>query len=480
MKTAAHWQRIGQRAHHGICLPLFSLRSKDSLGIGEFPDLLPLIPWCRSIGFDTIQLLPLNDTGMNSSPYTLVSGSALNPVYLRLQDLPGADQDVAALAPLRELERVAWTEIKTKKIAWLEAYFHQVFPSFSQTADYQSFLSRHSWLSAYAHFMSLQEGKSADFYRFLQYHCFAQMQTVKTAASAAGIFLMGDLPILPGRESADLWAHPSLFHREYATGAPPDPYSAEGQNWGFPPYNREAMREERFSWWKERLAVLSELYHIYRIDHAVGLFRIWAIGEGKLPIEGFFIPQDPALWGALGTELLTMFVESCPLLPIAEDLGIIPAEVYPILKELGICGTKVLRWQEGKSVRDYEPFSLATVSTPDMEPLALWWKKYPEEAAKLAHRKQWAAHASLSPEYRFAILKEAHSASSFFHINLLQEYLALFPQWTSPTPEEEQINVPGTVSENNWTYRFRPSVEQIVSHKPLAHAMRALASASDG
>ncbi len=447
MKTSAHWQQVGQKAHHGLCLPLSALRTKSSSGIGEFLDLLPLLPWCRSFGFDTIQLLPLNDSGMDPSPYNLLSSCALNPIYLSLTALQGPKESLFAFSRFNEEIRLAWQEIKAMKLAWLDNYFQQTFSTLSSTPAYLAFLEKHPWLSSYAHCMSLKEHRSADFYRCLQYHCFAQMKQVRDKASSYGIFLMGDLPILPGRESVDLWSNPSLFHQAFSAGAPPDKYNAQGQNWGFPLYNWDAMRKNHFSWWKERLANLSELYHMYRIDHAVGFFRIWAIPEGKLPLEGHFIPENPSLWEPLGKELLSLLIEASPLLPIAEDLGTIPPEVYPILKDFGLCGIKVLRWQGSVPYQDYEPFSMTTVSTPDMEPLALWWQKYPEEAAALQYQKHWAIEPTLSPERHFEILKDAHSTSSFFHINLLQEYFALFPELVSSDPEEERINVPGTLSE---------------------------------
>jgi len=143
-----------------------------------------------------------------------------------------------------------------------------------------------------------------------------------------------------------------------------------------------------------------------------------------------------------------MMIDATDLLPMAEDLGTIPPGVYPILRELGICGVKVLRWQKEPI---HEKFSMTTVSTPDMEPLI-----------------------TSSDEERYEILKMAQQTPSYFHINLLQEYLALFPELSWNDPKKERINTPGTISSANWNYRFKPTLEEIISHAPLASTMKSL------
>jgi len=462
VKTDAHWEKVGMRPHHGICLPLFSLKMEQDSGSGEFLDLIPVIAWCRKAGFDCLQLLPLNDTGGDPSPYNPISSCALDPVYL---SLPHSGPPL----PRRAL--------KAKKLRLLRDEFPRAFPALSREPAYTSFLEKSPWLSEYCRYMAMKEpGAGEDFYRYVQYLAFSQLSEVKKAAEAHGIQLVGDLPLCLSPDSADVVSNPGLFRKDLVAGAPPDKYNALGQKWGFPLYDWDAMRKDRFRWWKRRLSALSPFYHLYRIDHVVGFFRIWAIEEGKKPSEGHFIPSDPAVWANHGQALLEMMIESSPLLPIAEDLGTIPPEVYPILKALGIPGTKILRWEMDTPLDSYEPLSLTTVSTADMEPLPLWWREYPEEAAAFAASRGWEYEPSLSGERQIDILSDAHHTSSLFHINLLQEYLFPFPELSRQSIEEERINIPGTLLPGNWAYRFRPSFEEIAAHEKLLAAIRKIIS----
>jgi 4-alpha-glucanotransferase len=502
VKTKAIWEEIGQRAHHGIVVPLSALRSKHSCGVGEFLDLLLVIDFCKKVHFDTIQLLPLYDTGRDTSPYNGVSSCALDPLYLSLRELPLLDaslvKEFEGFDELNRLREVALHEVKQKKMRWLYRYYQHAFPALSKDAPYQEFYQENqSWLIPYAQYKSLSnqfqhihwsawtqpypEISDTDFYTFLQFLCFSQMRRVKKYAGEQGCFLKGDLPILVGSDSADVWAQPHLFDLNYIAGAPPDQYNAEGQKWSFPIFNWDAMRENKFAWWKRRLHVAESLYHIYRIDHVVGLFRIWAIPQDKKAIEGHFIPWDFHLWEKQGREILTTMIEATSMLPIAEDLGTIPKEVPVVLKELGICGTKVVRWEKqwhyGNGfipLDEYEPFSLTTVSTHDSETLGMWWKNDPQDAKLWAERKGWAYHPTMSIDERFSCLYDAHHSASYFHINLLQEYLALFPELVSEELERERINIPGTVLPSNWAYRFRPSIEEMLENGPLIEKMISL------
>jgi 4-alpha-glucanotransferase len=375
METELNWKPIGQRPHHGIVLPLFSLHTKK--GPATYLDLIPLIDWCKSVGFDCLQLLPINDSDL--SPYSLKSCFALNPRYL---------------APLGE----------------------------------------------------------------------HQMEQVRAHATSQNFFLIGDIPILPSLHSVDVLTHPELFDLTHRAGAPPDAYNPNGQNWGFPLFNWE--HPEIFGWWRKRLQTAARYYHIYRLDHVVGYFRIWAFPEKT------FIPTDPAVWAEHGRKILKEFIAATSMLPIAEDLGTIPPEVYPILKNLGICGTKVIRWQHNLPLDQYEPFSVTTLGTHDMDSLEAWWRNTPAESAPIAHQLHIPYHPILDNNQRMTLLKAAHSTPSYFHINLLQEYLNLIPSYRFENPDDERINWPGTQNSKNWTFRFKPTLEEILANEELKEKIR--------
>ena len=488
MITDSQWKRIGKQPHYGIMIALASLRSKKGCGIGEFLDLLPLIPWCRSVGLDVIQLLPLNDSGSDPSPYNPLSSLALDPCYLSLDALANPIEPLDALfQSLQESARIQFTEVKRRKLKWLRTYFDARFDS--QNPAYLAFIAAHPWVRDYGRFRAYKDlyngahwqhwpavlpDESGDFYAFLQFLCHQQMNQVRNIADREGVFLKGDLSILISPDSVDVWLEREQFALDLVAGAPPDQYNQLGQKWGFPLCNWEAMQQDGYQWWKRRLKIAEEYYHIYRIDHIVGFFRIWAIPPEKTALEGHFIPIDPTTWPDHGRKILKMMVESSSMLPIGEDLGTIPSFVPQILKELGICGTKVLRWQsnhEGYIPYDqYEPMSLTTLSTHDLEPLGLWWETHHEEAARFAHFKHWTYEPHLSIGQRFEILRDAHHTASYFHINLLQETLALFPELVWPDPKDERINIPGEDLIFNWTYRYRPYVEEIVMHQGLKDA----------
>lgn len=520
--TAKEWQKIGIKQHHGIVIPLFSLHSNQSCGIGEFPDLLPLVPWCQSIGYDVIQLLPLNDTGPESSPYSALSAFALNPIHLGLASLPFLDEFpelqplLIKMQTLNNTQRVNYQDVLSQKESFLKKYYQKIAPKITSQSTFHQFLTDNPWLEEYALFKALkvalhwspwetwppllndpsipsyiellqQYADDIHYHIFVQYLCFQQLKQVKAVANQHSVFLKGDIPILISNESADVWLHRPLFNMEVTAGAPPDVYSKEGQNWKFPIYNWEATESQIFEWWKLRLQVAGNFYNIYRIDHIVGFFRIWSIPLNGLAKDGKFIPENPGQWLPQGEKILRLMIASSEMLPIGEDLGIVPTDVRQAIFNLGICGTKVMRWErrwnEDKQFidpKDYSPISMTTVSTHDSDTILLWWKNCPDEAKDYAKYRGWKYNNDLSWEQQYSILQDSHHSGSLFHINLLNEYLSLVPNMSWPNPEDERINVPGVISDRNWTYRFRPSVEEIVSSAALTELMKGLVRPSLG
>jgi 4-alpha-glucanotransferase len=508
------WQTIGLRHHHGVNVPIFSLRTKKSGGIGEYLDLLPLVDFCVSVGFDVIQTLPLNDTADDPSPYNAISAFALNPLFISLHALEKIEQ-TTALQKLKELnaaQRVDYAQVRRLKKEILKGYFAKHFDSIQSSESFKQFESSRFWLQGYALFKVLKEHyngvswedwpeevknfseqaykaflitykKEINYHKFIQFVCHQQLSQAKQYAESQGVFLKGDIPILLNRDSADVWLHRNLFNLDYSAGAPPDQYSASGQNWGFPLYDWQEMEEQNFSWWRWRLWNAAHYFHLYRIDHIVGFFRIWAIARKKNAKSGFFIPENSEEWIPTGEKILKMMLETCFLLPIGEDLGTVPTEVRKTMADLGICGTKVMRWEryweEDSSfipLDKYPQESMTTVSTHDSETLLGWWQEQEKEAKAFCKEKGWTYSKELSHEKYTEILRASHHTSSLFHINLIGEYLAAFPDLSWASSKEERINIPGTTGKQNWSYRIRPTLEEVSEHEGLAHLVQSCLS----
>ncbi len=516
--AARQWHHINIKHHHGIVIPLFSLHSAQSYGIGEFTDLIPLIDWCLSVGFDIIQLLPLNDTGHGTSPYSALSAFALNPIYLGLASLPHVhehtplEEELRAIPKFSYTPKVEYARVHEHKERFLRHYYQYAGPQVLKSQEYHQFIKEaEHWLKGYAVFKILknryhgsnweswpeaerkgspelidriaeEEAEQFQWYCLIQFLCDQQMRAAKIYASEKHFCLMGDIPILIDRDSADVWQYPSLFDLSYSAGAPPDMYSEEGQNWGFPTYHWDVQTKDNFQWWRHRLQWATRYYHIYRIDHIVGFFRIWSIPPGMKGKDGHFIPADESLWIDQGQRLMLMMLDACDMLPIGEDLGVVPPEVRACLRSLGICGTRVMRWErkwkeEGQHFilpHDYPLDSMTTVSTHDSETVQQWWQMRPDEAQAFARFKGWSYSPQLSREHHREILWDSHHTSSLFHVNLLSEYLVLIPGLTWPNLEDERINVPGIFSSNNWTYRLRPSLEELAHQESLRHSIQEL------
>lgn len=512
--TGSQWKRLGIRARNGINLPLSALRTSKSSGIGEFLDLLPLIDWCHKLKLDLIQLLPLNDSGSDPSPYNALSSCALNPLFLSLHALPSLEkcpllkEKLASFVPWNQTPRIPYALLLSQKLLWLRAYFQEVGQELVHTQGFFNYLAANPWVEPYALFKALkteqdqkgwqdwppplkepspaqyqellkEHAEQVSFYALLQYLCFLQLKEVNTYAASQQVLLKGDMPILICVDSADAWHAPSLFDLTLSAGAPPDFLNPEGQYWGFPLFKWDVQKQDGYRWWRQRISYASHFYHLYRIDHVVGFFRIWGIPVGRPGSEGAFVPKDPAGWIAQGKEILQMMIDSSSMLPLAEDLGTVPNEVHACLAEMGICGTKVIRWERAWEkdkhfipFSSYSPISLTTLSTHDTETLDIWWREKKEEATLFAAFKKWEYTPQLSFDQRKTILWDCHHTPSLFHINLLQEYLALFPELVSSHPEDERINIPGKILPTNWTYRFLPSLEEIVSHQALQKAMQ--------
>ena len=314
----------------GTAIPVFALRSADDFGVGEFYDLKKMVDWAASTGQSFLQLLPINDTTMlhtweDSYPYNPNSTFALHPQFLNLPavGVPVDEEYKAAQAELNALDQIDYERVNAEKLLLLKKAFAKTFKKLSAKKEYQQFVEKNAhWLLPYAAFCVLRDlngtpdftqwkgfakynkkkvaafceehRSDVDFWCFVQYHLDLQLSEVCGYAHSKGVVFKGDLPIGISRTSVDAWLYPELFHMDSQAGAPPDAFSADGQNWGFPTYNWEKMAEDDFAWWKARLAKMSEYFDAFRIDHILGFFRIWEIPLWtKSGLNGYFNPALP-------------------------------------------------------------------------------------------------------------------------------------------------------------------------------------------
>ncbi|MFI3288659.1 MAG: 4-alpha-glucanotransferase [Rikenellaceae bacterium] len=297
----------------GVAIPIFSLRSKSSVGVGDFEDLKKMVDWAADRGMSVIQILPINDTTMggtweDSYPYNANSTIALHPQYLALRSVGKIDDESfeKEAAELNALEKIDYTSVSRFKMKHLREIYKNSMKSVRLKRSYREFFAANSWwLEPYALFSHLRDiyetpdfskwgddaiydpklivkyKKSAkteiEFYYFVQYHLHLQLLDASQYARSRGIALKGDIPIGISRTSVDAWIYPELFNMGRQAGAPPDPFSDLGQNWGFPTYNWERMAEDNYRWWRSRFEKMAEYFDAYRIDHILGFFRIWEI-----------------------------------------------------------------------------------------------------------------------------------------------------------------------------------------------------------
>lgn len=321
----------------GVAIPVFGLRSKNGLGTGEITDLKLLVDWAKKTGLAMIQLLPINDTTAtyswkDSYPYSAISAFALHPLLINLEAMAGEEYS-AAIKLLaknkKELNKLAAIDyeqvIKLKFLAIAQLYKLQQH-TLKDDINYFTFfeLNRH-WLEPYAAFSYLRDKyATADFgkwksnavynvsaiqklvspqqkhydeiavHYFTQYHLHLQLKEATAYAHKNGVIIKGDIPIGICRNSVDGWMEPHLYHMDAQAGAPPDAFTAKGQNWGFPTYNWKKMQENNFTWWRKRFEQMSNYFDAFRIDHILGFFRIWTIPAHAIEgIMGRFVPAIP-------------------------------------------------------------------------------------------------------------------------------------------------------------------------------------------
>jgi 4-alpha-glucanotransferase len=330
----------------GVAVPLFSLRSEKSFGVGEFADLKLLADWGQKTGLKLIQLLPVNDTSAtgtwkDSYPYAAISAFALHPIYLNLAGVAEAKNRklLQDFEPERQrlnaLDALDYEAVMKAKLGFLRQIFSSQKAATFRSKEYRAFFAANQhWLAPYAVFCHLRDkfgtadfnqwpahrhfepekiaalarnNDDVAFHFFLQYHLHRQLQDAVAHIHSAGLILKGDLAIGVYRFGADAWQAPELYHMDLQAGAPPDAFSATGQNWGFPTYNWPRMAADGFAWWKQRFAQMADYFDAFRIDHILGFFRIWSNPAHAVEgILGHFepaLPLEPAEFSARGLQL---------------------------------------------------------------------------------------------------------------------------------------------------------------------------------
>ena len=328
----------------GVAIPVFSLRSRNSFGVGEFADLKLLVDWAGQAGLKLIQILPINDTiatntWVDSYPYAAISAFALHPMYVNLAKVAG-EKFAARITALKkkqkqlnDLAAIDYEEMIRFKMAMLRELYDVMAKECFESGEYAEFFEENKhWLQPYAafcyfrdkngttHFQQWKSNSVFDaeevsklfssrstsrkevlFYCFVQFQLHLQLKEATDYAHKKGIVLKGDIPIGVYRYGCDAWVAPELYNMDAQAGAPPDDFTAVGQNWEFPTYNWKRMQEDGFAWWKQRFQQMSYYFDAFRIDHILGFFRIWSIPVHAVQgIMGHFVPCLPVHYVEFG------------------------------------------------------------------------------------------------------------------------------------------------------------------------------------
>jgi len=506
----------------GLMIPLFSIRTAHNMGAGEILDLIPFMDWMAGQGLSVLQILPIYETAPEeTSPYQALSSFAIDPVYLSVlntdsfQETPAIAACLASEALQRDLK--TWRERETVDLKSVRALKYRLlrlaFAQFKaeqwqhgtpQAVAFQKFMHEKSvWLDDYALFWEIKkkqgwapwhdwplslrnrdsealrffETAHADailFIKYVQWVLWSQWARVQAHAKISQVKIMGDMPFLLSQDSAEIWRDPHLFHLDRSIGAPPDDFSATGQDWGLPLFNWQEMEKQHFDWWRLRIREAAACYDMIRLDHVVGFFRVWVMSEDGHP---YFEPETHDAQIARGKALLSAMIEEagqCML--VAEDLGCIPDFVRDILNTFQIPGHKILRWEKYGEVyihpRDYAPLSLSTTGTHDTSTLLAWWREMSFE-----HRKNFLGLLEAVDSH--PVEKDFSEALQHRVIDLLlngPSRLVIFPI-QDILLEDKRINVPATVGPENWCYRMPEEFSTLDQKSPFCERLRYLAEA---
>ena len=646
----------------GTVIPLFSLRSAHGWGIGDFGDIRLMADWLAATGQNVLQLLPVNDTTVcggneDSYPYNCVSVFALNPIYADISQLPRLSSEKRNAyyekerGKLNAMDTVKYAQVYRLKINYLRELFDETGSEVTSSEDYRRFCDREaSWLEPYSLFRFLStrlhsniwDWKDYPYYdsttservfaeysdaaretlfcKYVQYLLFTQLSEAHKYANSKGVALKGDIPIGVAPNGVDVWCDRTQFNLQVSAGAPPDMFSADGQNWGFPTYNWQAMAADGYAWWRRRLQYMSQFFDAYRIDHILGFFRIWEIPRTaksglagsfspnmpltkteitatgfefdeerhtrpyiddevlkklfprkariiaeafldkhpdgtytfrpeienantlayyiyertpKLPealknalqhlygnvlfirdlndadkfvprilgneteayeqldfgdriaydhlYEDYFYNRHTMFWYHEGMRKLAPLLESTSMTACGEDLGMIPACVPWVMKNLQVLSLEIQRmpkvYGETFARPEHYPYlSVATPSTHDMSTIRGWWKEDSEVTQQfynnILHFDGKAPEEMDGRTVRAILQQHLHSPSAFAFI-AWQDWMAMDERLRRANAEDERINVPSN-RDHQWCYRMHIPLEQMMEERAFNDTLRTM------
>ncbi len=531
----------------GVLFPVFSMRRSGDLGIGDTQSVRLCIDWLNNYGVGFLQLLPINVSGSDHSPYSAISSIALDFIYLDVLQIP--EVKVADVEKVQNESASGWlsagkvdyVKVKEVKSRLLRAGYASFLDAGEEPESFKNFKAEEAeWLVSYCKYRWLMEEAEGeedwttwaheynsaekaliyeaeknlrcdgeprriqDYYAWVQWHAFTQWRSVRKYADRMGIKLMGDVPIGVSNSSADVFFEPQWFESGWYGGAPPetvfkdDAFACKwGQNWGVPLYDWQALREDGFAWWRRRISKLTDIFNIFRVDHILGFYRIYAFPwhpkrnqeflplteqEAKKRTAGelphFYPRADDTMVNKAknllaGDEYIQAIMEAAADSEVVgEDLGCVPDYVRPHLLELGIAGFKVCHWERdivgGAVMPEEHPYcSFATYTTHDHPSLSAMW----EELRSNCDAGDVKSLETLKVISEFATLdikdtEECPAYSDRIKWSLINALMRSNARYSALMINDildstERINIPGTKNDGNWSYRTDWKFENI-------------------
>jgi 4-alpha-glucanotransferase len=476
--------------------------------VGELPDIAAVAPWLEQARMPLLMMLPLVEAAIGQdSPYSALSASAIDPIYVSVEALPEFDgqslsgEERAELEVLRAAPTVLYPRVRALKNRALRRCFERFRESGARGSegadDLRRFREGHRvWLADYVLFRALKDAHHQDwwkgwgpglrdrhpgaleearrqytdgcaYYEYVQWQAYRQLSAARAEARRHGVRLAGDLPFMVAEDSADVWQRQDEFRLDATVGVPPDEFAADGQDWGLPVYRWDVLAERDYDWLKLRGKSTAALFDLVRVDHVVGFYRTYV-----RPRDGsahFFSPADEDAQRRQGEAVMAALRSGGADL-VAEDLGVVPPWVRTSLSALRIAGYRVLRWEkeEDGSFRDpaaWPELSLATTGTHDTDAIAAWWDAL-EDGERRAVRRVPSMQrlrdeeaARFCPAVHEALLETVYGSSSEMLVLPVQDVFG----------DRERINLPGSVGQGNWSYRMARRTDTLAGDPRTAH-----------